>query len=90
VLQLKNHSPFEPAITLFPDEKGVDTLYVIIKATFNLSPALSIAEQQIPPTLEDEYWGEPGLSSIKYASDMHLTKPSTDVVLVGRAWVPQQ
>jgi len=89
VLQLKNNSPFEPAISLFPNEKGVDTLYVVVKATFNLSPSLSIAEQQIPPTLADEHWGDPGSSSIKYASDIHLTKPSTDVVLVGRAWVPQ-
>lgn len=90
MLQLKNHSPFEPAISLFPNEKGVDTLYVVIKATFTLSPSLSIAEKQVPPTLADEYWGEPEVSSIKYASDIHLTKPSTDVVLVGRAWVPQQ
>ena len=90
MLQLKNHSPFEPAINLFPNEQGIDTLYITIKATFQIGPKLSIAEKQVPPTLADEYWADPLLSSIKYASDAHLTKPSTDVVLVGRAWSPRQ
>jgi hypothetical protein len=88
VLQLKNSSPFLPAMAVFPDREGVDTLYVAIKGTFSLRPQLGIAETQVPPTATDEYWGEPGLSSIKYASEMHLGKPTTDVVLVGRAWAP--
>jgi len=88
LLQLKNHSPFEPTISLFPDEHGVDTLYVVVKATFAIGTELSIATKQVPPTLADEYWGDPGSSSIKYASDIHLTKPSTDVVMIARAWAP--
>ena len=90
MLQLKNHSPFEPAITLFANEQGVDTLYVVVKATFQLGQKLSIAEEQVPPTLADEYWGDPASSSIKYASDMHLAKPCTDVVVMGRAWPPDR
>lgn len=86
MLQLKNSSPFAPAIALFPDEEGVDTLYLVIRGTFALNGGLSLAEQQLPPVPADEYWGEPGASSLKYASDMHLKKPSTDVVLVGQAW----
>lgn len=89
MLQLKNHTPFAPAINLFPDERGVDTLFVVIKATFQLGNTLSVAEEQVPPVLADEFWGDPITSSIKYASDVHLTKPSTDVILVGRAWAPQ-
>jgi hypothetical protein len=88
VLQLKNHSPFEPAISLFPNEHGVDTLYVVVKATFDIGQTLSIAEKQKKPILADEYWGDPAASSIKYASDIHLAKPSTDVVMIGRAWAP--
>jgi len=89
VLQLKNSSPFSPAIALFPDADGIDTLYIVVKATFELADRLEIAEEQVPPTLTDEYWDEPGQSSLKYASDMHLGKPSTDVVLVGQAWAPE-
>lgn len=90
MLQLKNHSPFAPAITLFADENGVDTLYVVVKATFDIKAGgINLAEKQIPPQMEDEFWGEPAESSIKYMSEMHLTKPSTDIVVVGHAYAPQ-
>ena len=89
MLQLKNNSPFAPAIALFPDRHGIDTLYVVVKATFALEPRLEVAEEQLPPVLEDEYWGEPNSSSLKYASDMHLGKPGTDVVVIGSAWAPE-
>jgi hypothetical protein len=91
MLQLKNESPFETAIALFPDKDGIDTVYIVVKATFDLDVAdrLEIAEEQVPPCLADEYWDEPGKSSLKYASDLHLCKPSSDVVLVGQAWAPE-
>ncbi len=90
MLQLKNNSPFAPSISLFPNEQGIDTLYVVVKATFTLGDQLSISAEQVPPVLADEYWQNPDDSSLKYASDMHLTKPSTDVVLIGQAWAPQE
>jgi len=61
---------------------------VVVKATFDIGPVISIAEKQEPPTLADEYWGEPTAASIKYTSDMHLAKPSTDFVVIGRASPP--
>jgi hypothetical protein len=88
MLQLKNESPFAPAISLLPNKNGIDTLFVVIKATFELWPVLKLAEKQVPPVLADEYWGEPGISSLKYASELHTGKPSTDVLLVGQAWPP--
>ena len=88
MLQLKNTSPFEPAIAVFPNKDGVDTAYVIIRGTFQINHATTVAEEQLPPVMADEYWGEPGSSSLKYMSDMHLGKPATDVVFVGRAWAP--
>jgi hypothetical protein len=88
MLQLKNNSPFAPVITLLPDPQGIDTLFVIIRGSFELIPALKIAEKQLPPVLADEYWGEPGESSLKYASELHIGKPSSDAVLVGHAWAP--
>lgn len=88
MLQLKNTTPFASAIAVFPNEDGIDSLYIVVKASFQLAPTLAIAEQQVPPTQADVYWGEPGLSSLKYASELHLTKPGTDVVLVGQAWAP--
>src|SRR6266480_6579887 len=86
--QIKNSTPFAPAIALFPNKEGVDTLYTILKATFTLGNELEMKEKQIPPTMADEYWGEPGVSSLRYGSDLHIGKPTTDVVLVGQAWAP--
>ena len=88
MLQLENTSPFAPAMMLFPDESGVDTVYVVVKATFTLHPKLELAEEQVPVTLADEYWGEPGESSLKYPSEAHLMKPGTDVIVVAEACAP--
>lgn len=85
MLQLKNLSPFAPAISIFPNRDGIDTLYVVVKGTFTLWPSVELAEQQLPPQRADEYWGDPDRSSLKYASELHLGKPGTDVALVGSA-----
>ena len=90
MLQLKNNSPFAPTISLFANEQGIDTLYVVVKGTFSLGNQLMLAETQLPPVMADEYWGEPDSASLKYATDIHLAKPSTDVVLMGQAWAPEQ
>ncbi|WP_342376222.1 DUF2169 domain-containing protein [Myxococcus stipitatus] len=90
MLQVRNETPFVPGIFLFPDAQGVDTLYVVVKATFEIGRAgLQVAEKQQSLVLADEYWGEPAKSSLKYASEAHLLKPGTDVVLVGDAHAPK-
>lgn len=90
MLQVRNETPFEPGIFLLPDAQGVDTLHVVVKATFELGrKGLVVAEKQQKLHLADEYWGKPGQSSLKYASEAHLLKPGTDVVLVGDAYAPK-
>jgi hypothetical protein len=86
LLQLKNTSPFAVSMAAFPDARGIDTLYVVVKGTFTLGRPLRVADEQVPVQAADEPWGEPGFSSLKYASEMHVGKPSTDVVMVGQAW----
>ena len=88
MLQLKNNTPYKADIALFPNEKGVDTLYVTVKATFAVGESVTLAEQQEPVRLADEYQGEPGQTSLKYAADIHLSKPSTDVIVIGSAHAP--
>lgn len=90
MLQVLNETPFVPGIFLFPDAQGVDTLYAVVKATFEFGrEGLQVAATQLPVVLADEYWGEPGKSSLKQASEAHLLKPGTDVVLVGDAYAPK-
>ena len=88
MLQLKNDTPFKSSIFVFPNVQGIDTLYVVVKATFAVGEYIEVAETQRPVVVADEPWGEPGKSSVKYASEAHLSKPSTDVVLVGEACAP--
>ncbi|MGB7218836.1 MAG: DUF2169 domain-containing protein [Vicinamibacterales bacterium] len=88
MLQLKNQTPFKAAIAVLPDRAGIDTLYVIVKATITLRPALSLAELQVPPVMADEYYADPATSSLRAGSEMHIGKSGTDVLLVGRAWAP--
>src|SRR5207247_16351 len=89
MLQFKNGTPFQGTVYLMPDPEGIDTAFAIVKATLMLGGRLSLAEKQLPVTLADEYHGEPGKSSIKTPSDVSLTKPATDVLLLGTAYPPR-
>jgi hypothetical protein len=88
MLQLRNHTPFAAHLAVLPDTEGVDTVYLTVKGTFAVGDTTEIAETQVPVVLADEYWGEEGASSLKYASEIHPSKSATDVVLVGQAWAP--
>lgn len=90
MLQLQNSTPFAADMALFPNEEAIDTLYVIVKATFNISTQLTLVDEQLPPVKADVYWTEPGKSSIKYASDFHIGKPATDIIMLGHACAPNQ
>ncbi len=85
MLQLKNNTPFAAAFALFPNEQGVDTLYTMVKATFNIGQQWTLAESQLEPQKEDVFWGEPGKSSLRLASDFHIGKATTDIVMTGLA-----
>jgi hypothetical protein len=84
MFQLKNASPFKAAMATFPDLHGVDTMYAVVTATFQLWP-LQLSDQQVAPARSDVYHGDPSSSSLRYGGELHLGKPGTDVILVGHA-----
>lgn len=89
MLQVKNDTPFAAQISVLPDLAGIDTVYVVVKATFELGLGRPrVAEQQIPMVPADVHWGEPSRSSIRYAGETHLQKPATDIVMVGDGFAP--
>lgn len=88
MLQIQNNTPFAATMALFPNEQAVDTLYVLVRATFNIGKQWTLADEQIPPMVADEYWTEPGESSVKYGSDHHTGKPSSDIIMLGHACAP--
>ncbi len=89
MLQIDNQTPFYAVLSVLPDRNAIETLHVILKATLVLRPRLALAAAQLPVTLADEYYGDPTDSSLKAVSEIHIGKPGTDVLLVGRAWAPQ-
>jgi hypothetical protein len=89
MLQLDNQTPFACTFAVLPNRDGIDTLYVVVKATVNLRPKIALAPMQTPPSLVDEYYEAPDNSSLKEVSEMHIGKPGTDVLLVGCARAPQ-
>src|SRR5262245_41278581 len=89
MLQLKNSTPFPATLFSSPDPEGIDSLYVILKGTFTIGATVSIADEQTPISMQDQFTGEPGQSSIRLPSDISLPKPSTDVVLIGNAHSPR-
>lgn len=88
MLQLENDSPFAAKLTMLHDRDGVETVFAIVKGTFVLDASPRVADEQLPITIDAEYHGDPATSGIKRPSDVSLTKPGTDVVLVGSAHAP--
>lgn len=91
MFQLENSSPLPAEMFGFPDRQGVDTMYLVVKATFSLhDDTVVLADQQQPVTLADEYSGEPGASSLRYPSEAHIERPGTDVLVLGDACAPDE
>ncbi len=86
MLALNNSTPFAAHYVLLPNEQGIDTLYVNVKATFDIGPEWILSQPQPAPVGEDIYWGAPGQSSLKYPSDVHPGKRGTDIAVLGSAW----
>jgi len=86
MLQLRNSSPFAASLALFPNEEGIDTFYLLVRATFNIGEQWTLADEQLPPAEGDEYWGDPEKSSIKQVSDYHTGKPGSDIIMLGNAF----
>ncbi|MFL0809010.1 MAG: DUF2169 domain-containing protein [Agarilytica sp.] len=88
MLQLKNLTPFEADVAVFPDENGEDALFAMVKATFNVGKEWTLADEQEPLVQVDEYWGDSATSSLKASSDYHIGKSATDVLIMGHACAP--
>ena len=85
MFQLTNRTPFASDIAVLSDENGVDSLIVIVKASFRIGRAWQLLDVQSGPYKSDEYYGEPLTSSLKNASSYHLPKLSTDIIVKGSA-----
>lgn len=86
---LNNKTPFAAERSWGRDLNGWHQWIVAVKATYVIGehePLL--ADEQTPPLLAPEYFGEPGQSSLKYDADLVPFKPGTDIILNGTAHAP--
>lgn len=90
MLQLNNYTPFVAELSLLTNEEGQETLYTLVKATFELSDSWSLAAEQLPVWTADSYYGEPNESSLRYPGEYHLGKLATDILVEGDACAPEE
>jgi hypothetical protein len=88
--QLQNNTPFAVERGWARDHNGGEVWIVIVKGTYSvgLDGSVSLAEEQPPIKLDPEYAGEPGKSSLLYDSDLVITKQTSDVMVIGNAYAP--
>ncbi|WNG62492.1 DUF2169 domain-containing protein [Archangium gephyra] len=88
---LKNRTAYAAERNWTRDKDGVHWWLVAVKATFDIAPGgrLMLADEQLPPALIPEYFGEPGRSSLRYESDLLAMKPGTDVLVIAHAHAPR-
>ena len=87
-MQVQNETPFAADRYAVTDLDGADLLVAVLKATyiFDTMGKLEVSDDQLPIELVDRYAGEPGESSVVYASDFSINKPGTDVAVLGHAY----
>jgi hypothetical protein len=85
--QIDNRTPFAAERGWVRDRDGTELWLVAVKATFDIGPdgQLAVSKEQPPVLRLPEHYGEVGRSSVKYDADLVLTKPTTDVIVVGHA-----
>jgi hypothetical protein len=78
------------------DRDGRDLLLIVVAARFDLPPPqraatkLTVSAKQQPPPRVEEYYGEPGKSSVKIEGQAVCTRPATDIYVLGQACAPEE
>jgi len=89
MLDIINDTPFSAFAMPVVCHQDNNHVVIIIKGTFELNQSKSVvtlADEQAEIFLEDEHWGEPEKSSMKFESDLVHTRTTTNVSMVGHAW----
>lgn len=88
--RIHNRTPYAAERNWIRDARGMHAWVVAVQASFEIDRTgkLSLIEDQQPPILEPEYFGEPGASSLRLDSDLLAAKPGTDILVEGSAIAP--
>jgi hypothetical protein len=82
-----NTTPYAAEPLPMLDIEGRETLAILAQATFDIpvKGPLQLAEKQRKIATGGEWWGEPGMSSLRFEPQIAPWKPGTDIVLHGHA-----
>ena len=86
----RNYTPFPPLQFESRDEQRNDFGVIVLRGTFQIENGrrLRLVQKQEPLIMADEYYGEPGQSSLKYESSIAPYKPKTDILINANAYSP--
>ncbi|MCL4706189.1 DUF2169 domain-containing protein [bacterium] len=89
-MTLTNNTPFQFAFLCGKGPMERENIVFIVKGTFDLmhNQVCQVAGWQLPIFQSDQHRSDPATSSVIVESDYVLHKPKTDVVLLGKAYVP--
>jgi hypothetical protein len=89
-LALRNETRFTCQPIPLTAKNGATILQIVVKGAFVVGSdsKMEKADEQPEVVMEDKHWGEPGVSSVRYESDIILDKPFTDLVINGHAYAP--
>ena len=90
-MELLNATKMQAGYTMGMKPDGRELLVVVVKGTFNIpknGEEATLAEEQMPLVMADEFTGEPGFSAPIYEADFSPFKPKCDVLLNGSAYAP--
>jgi len=87
---LENRTPYAVGKSWVRDQAGKHLWLVAVKATFDIGRGgkLSLAREQMPVSLQPEFWGDPFTTSLRSDADVVPIKATTDVLLEGSAYAP--
>ena len=87
-MQIENKTSLPLQALIIPNEHGKHELIVVVKATFDSLQQLKLASEMQAIHLKDVFWAEPQTSSLRYANEIHLGKPGTDILMHAHAYAP--
>lgn len=88
---IDNRTPFGAELIPLADTEGRALLVPLMQAAFSIGRdgELTVLDPQPPLAIGGAWWGEPGLSSLRFEPQIAPRKPGVDVVLHGHAVAPQ-
>jgi len=89
---IDNRTPYKVERAWGRDRDGAHEWIVAVKATYEIQPDgnVVLADEQVDALLAPEYSGAPGQSSLRYDADVIGAKPTTDIIVVGHAYAPNE